>query len=450
MAVSSCTALSININPTTMYRPDLVKYISYSNISLMSTHTRLYAAIITCKIIILNLYCVPSRNRLSKLYIYQCIIKLHGYISNMHTIFNLILICLPELSSNAICNLSCIPYLIKNIVFNLLKKCRLQSLDIRNLNLSKYLNCVKLSSPKFSILKSNLLQCILTLCFKTLKLFTKAIINMVLWLTLINLFLVIIANPSLLNPGPLNSLSIMYHNVQGFIPVKAINDTNPQLNFTKLFEFQSHIMYDKPDIIVINETWLKPSVNDTELLDPANYKLYRLDRSPHTHPPDPLNPLKFRRNGGGVMIAIREDLDITCKQINIKCPAEILSIAIKLSNGKKMIIGTFYRVGNLGIENYEKVETYLQTVCKRRGINNFILIGDLNLNKTFWEHNSSTCSIQQSFLDLFDNLGLSQLISEPTHEHGKTLDILLKNQTDDITELKVMDQTMFANLITLQ
>ena len=52
----------------------------------------------------------------------------------------------------------------------------------------------------------------------------------------------------------------------------------------------------------------------------------------------------------------------------------------------------------------------------------------------------STCNTQQSFLDLFDNLGLSQLIKEPTHEKGNTLDLILTDRTDSITDLKVLAQ----------
>ena len=44
------------------------------------------------------------------------------------------------------------------------------------------------------------------------------------------------------------------------------------------------------------------------------------------------------------MIAIREDLDITCKQINIKCPAEILSIEIKLF---LLVYNVFYHFNDL-------------------------------------------------------------------------------------------------------
>ena len=266
-------------------------------------------------------------------------------------------------------------------------------------------------------------------------------VNMMLWISIINLCLIIITNPSLLNPGPVKNMSVLYQNVQGFVPICALNDINPNLNMTKLLEFQSYVYQHKPDIVVLNETWLKPSINNSEILDDKVYNSFRLDRSPYTHPQDPQNPHKYRKNGGGVLIAIREDLDVSsCKQINIKCHAEILSVEIKLPNGQKLIVCSFYRVGTLGIENYTKVEAYLQAVCKRRGVHSFLLLGDLNLHSVSWDLNSSASSVQQAFLDLFGNLGLSQLIKEPTHQKGKILDILLTDRTDDIANVSLIDQ----------
>eukprot|EP00116_Pleurobrachia_bachei_P019101 sb/3479363/ len=47
--------------------------------------------------------------------------------------------------------------------------------------------------------------------------------------------------------------------------------------------------HSKPDIIVINETWLKPSINSSSVV-PLTYTVYRLDRSHETHPFDPSDP----------------------------------------------------------------------------------------------------------------------------------------------------------------
>ena len=44
-----------------------------------------------------------------------------------------------------------------------------------------------------------------------------------LWQTSIDKALIIMSNISLLNPGPANTLSVVYQNVQGLIPTKSIN-----------------------------------------------------------------------------------------------------------------------------------------------------------------------------------------------------------------------------------
>ena len=59
---------------------------------------------------------------------------------------------------------------------------------------------------------------------------------------------------------------------------------------------------------MFNETWLKKSVGDREVIEDPVYKVYRLDRSNVSHPPDPDNPNKYRKYGGGVLIAFRTDI----------------------------------------------------------------------------------------------------------------------------------------------
>ena len=45
-------------------------------------------------------------------------------------------------------------------------------------------------------------------------------------------------------------------------------------------------------------------------------------------------------------------------------------------------------------------------------------MGDFNLSKTKWPEGNSTCNKENDFLELFHDLGLKQLISEPTHNDG--------------------------------
>ena len=55
-------------------------------------------------------------------------------------------------------------------------------------------------------------------------------------------------------------------------------------------------------------------------------KPFRLDRSPKTHPPDPKDPKKFRKNGEGFFIGIRRDLDIKSSKVKFKCAGDITEL----------------------------------------------------------------------------------------------------------------------------
>ena len=121
----------------------------------------------------------------------------------------------------------------------------------------------------------------------------------------------------------------------------------------------------------MNETWLLKHHNDIEIFPNNTYKVFRCDRSPKTHPPDKDNPNKFKTKGGGILIAVRADLDVKSTKLKLACmpKAEIISIKLKFDNGKKICITTCYRVGTLGDPNYREIDKYLRSVALKRIIN---------------------------------------------------------------------------------
>ena len=80
----------------------------------------------------------------------------------------------------------------------------------------------------------------------------------------------------------------------------------------------------------------------------------------------------------------------------------------------------------------------MQSISKSKSIHKNIIVGDFNLSKTSWPDGSSQCKIEKGFTDMFNDLGLEQLISEPTHIAGNTLDLLLCNQPNIISDIEVM------------
>ena len=183
---------------------------------------------------------------------------------------------------------------------------------------------------------------------------------------------------SLKNPGPPNALTVLYQNIQGLIPLSELGNDSPALNQTKLSELQAYVFSNSPDIIILNETWLKQDIHDNEILPPEAYKVFRCDRTVNSHPPDPNNPNKYRKNGGGVLIAIKSSLDITSKRISTQCAAEVLSIEITLKNNTKFCLSTIYRVGTLGTENLHVLQSYFSSILRSKKFSKLFIIGDLN------------------------------------------------------------------------
>ena len=272
---------------------------------------------------------------------------------------------------------------------------------------------------------------------------SRACYGIILLLLILNFLLIAIVNPCLLNPGPTDTggrYSALYLNSRGLIPWGELNKQHPILHAAKIRSLNSHLAQSKTDIVIINETWLKPSILDNEVIPTDKYKVFRLDRCDFTHP--------IKDNGGGIMIGIRHDLDIESKLIPVKCRAEILGLELTDKRGRKTILATFYRVGELvrelGAENHSRVDQYLRNIRRRRKVDELILIGDLNMPDTNWVNVTSNKDTEKLFLDTFNDLSLNQLIFEPTHCKGNTLDLILTDKPEHILGIKVDNESGFG------
>ena len=100
---------------------------------------------------------------------------------------------------------------------------------------------------------------------------------------------------SMKNPGPIKNLTVYYQNVRGLIPWSELGNSHPNLDQTKISELQLYLYSQKPDVVILNETWLKPCIGDNEIISEKDYKIFRLDMNTNTHPMDPDNPTKFKK-----------------------------------------------------------------------------------------------------------------------------------------------------------
>ena len=286
------------------------------------------------------------------------------------------------------------------------------------------------------------------------KIFNKVnIITINLRLASIAILLIVVSNPSILNPGPtkFNGIKIKcyFQNVQGLLTFSSVGKPFPDLNQTKISELQTHIFETSPDVVIFNETWLKPTIKSSEILSTDIYKIFRLDRTAGSHHPDPENPHihKFKSNGGGVLIGIKKSLNLNPKVKLLKqtCNAEVLSIELSLPNKKKICLSTAYRVGTLGKDNFLNLQKHFNSISAANRFKYSYIIGDFNLDSINWNRNCASHSTHSLFLNLFNNLGLSQLIHSPTHKHSNVLDILLTvtDSPDMLEDIYVHDPGSF-------
>ncbi len=189
---------------------------------------------------------------------------------------------------------------------------------------------------------------------------------LLLFILVLNFLLIAIVNPSLLNPGP-KSLNVCYQNVQGLIPIKDLSLKQPSLNETKIKELNAYIDANKPDIVILNETWLKNSISNREIINNELYSdnVYRNDRSRVTHPEDHSDPNKYKKYGGGVLIAFRSDIKAQIKHLSARKGAEILACEVTIDD-KKFVFCTVYRVGNLGEPNHQSIMNTIKSFYKIR------------------------------------------------------------------------------------
>ena len=74
--------------------------------------------------------------------------------------------------------------------------------------------------------------------------------------------------------------------------------------------------------------------------------------------------------------------------------------------------------------------------------NTFLLInGDLNCPDIDWDTLSGSSHLNSALCDTLFELGLTQIIREPTHTHGNILDLLVTNQPEQISELLIDKHT---------
>ena len=142
---------------------------------------------------------------------------------------------------------------------------------------------------------------------------------------------------------------MLYYNARSILP--------------KLDELRAGVLFQKPDMICIVETWLSEVVTDYELLLPY-YQIHRLDRN---------------RHGGGVVLYVHNSL--SCKLLLKGGPHNLEFLALSVTSAlvaNKFCICLFYRPPSSCVSIFDNRCTTLQMVNPAQ-FSTFLLLGDFNV-----------------------------------------------------------------------
>lgn len=215
-----------------------------------------------------------------------------------------------------------------------------------------------------------------------------------------------------LNPGPDVQLNIhcLYTNARSIVN-----------KFDKLQALTTDV-----DVIAITESWLKQSIQNSEILPNLDFTIHRRDRTEHND-----------QRKGGVMLAICNTIT-NIRKSDIECSAEILACEFRPSGKKERFEGfsVYYRSSNSDL-SYMKESTKSLLIASKATFNNIVIAGDFNLPNIDWKNiTDTTDNIAYSyFVKTLKDHFLWQVVDFPTRNNSLP-DLILTSIPAKISNIK--------------
>jgi hypothetical protein len=181
------------------------------------------------------------------------------------------------------------------------------------------------------------------------------------------------------------------------------------------------------DVFVVSESWLKPTIEDDEIFIP-NYNIIRRDR-----PGD--------KKGGGLLIYVKEDFEITTINSPFEPPVESLIIELKRQFLPKITVVAIYRPEKSPSSFIDKLGEFLVSQANEETL----VLGDFNLNQ--YSDKSQPFKLKSVIF----NSGFKQVINRPTRitpTSETLLDLILTNTPELMTTKGVWNSHLADHEIT--
>ena len=175
----------------------------------------------------------------------------------------------------------------------------------------------------------------------------------------------------------------------------------------------NHIDCHTTHIFAITESWLNSSITDSFLLPSSSHRLYRCDDASDK-----------RQRGVAAYISTKLNA--------IQLDNEIQNTLTLYLPTLELYLAIIYRPPRTHINQDRRLMEFIDNFAYGR---NVAIMGDFNLPSLKWcsgieDIDTSSSARDRSFLDCFARNGLTQIVTEPTHKAGATLDLILLSQPD--------------------
>lgn len=176
----------------------------------------------------------------------------------------------------------------------------------------------------------------------------------------------------------------------------------------------------KADIVFGTESWLNPSISDSEVF-PENFIVYRKDRL---------------SRGGGVFLLVRSDLRSSVLDVSHDA-VEAVWCKVHLSHYFSLTAGVVYRPPSSDVVPLHAFGEVISEVSGQV----MLVGGDFNLPDLHWSDNTCVfqkCSqVNMNMKSIIDTHGLLQYVTEPTRENS-ILDLLFCNSPNLVNSTTVI------------
>ena len=183
-------------------------------------------------------------------------------------------------------------------------------------------------------------------------------------------------------------------------------------------------------VILLSETWLNDMNNDvTAVVKTNGYNIIHVPRS-----------CSDKTRGGGVAIVYRKSLTFTQVFIKSGSTFESVSAKFKDASGQNVCCTSIYRSGLLNDQFFSEFDEFLGSIFLK--FTKLLVCGDFNIHL-----DNTQAPVTVKFQELISSYGLAQLIKQPTHRHGHTLDAVLCSHqvvTKDSAHISLVDSEVFT------